>query len=63
MLVAARLRHMAGTTWGKRCSLNMALLKDLLLEREAAEMRPHLSTACEILAAPLGIDRVPRSCQ
>ena len=36
MLVAARLRHMAGTTWGKRCSLNRALSKDLMLEREAA---------------------------
>ena len=36
MLVAARLRHIAGTTWGKRCYLNMGALNDLLLEREAA---------------------------
>jgi len=36
MLCAARLRHLAGTKWGQRCYLNMALLKDQLME-EAME--------------------------
>lgn len=36
MLVAARLRHVASSTWGSRCYLNMTLLKSLLLEKEVA---------------------------
>jgi hypothetical protein len=36
MLVAARLRHIAGTRWGTRRYLNMNLLKELNLEEEVA---------------------------
>jgi putative transposase len=36
MLVAARLRHVAGTRWGTRRYLNMALLKEMNLEEEVA---------------------------
>ena len=32
MLCAARLRHIAGTKWGRKCYLNMDLLKDQELE-------------------------------
>ena len=32
MLVAARLRHIAGTKWGNRKYLNMDLLKELETE-------------------------------
>ena len=38
VLVAARLRHMAGTKWGTRRYLNMALLR-----REAEEVRGEVS--------------------
>ena len=34
MLCAARLRHIAGTTWGRKRYLNMEMLKDLELEEE-----------------------------
>ena len=34
MLCAARLRHIAGTAWGRKRYLNMELLKDLELEEE-----------------------------
>lgn len=34
MLCAARLRHIAGTKWGKKRYLNMDLLKDMELEEE-----------------------------
>lgn len=34
MLCAARLRHIAGTKWGRKRYLNMDLLKDLELEEE-----------------------------
>jgi hypothetical protein len=33
MLVAARLRHIAGTRWGTRRYLNMGLIKELKKER------------------------------
>jgi len=36
MLVAARLRHVAGTRWGTRCYLNMNLLTELKREEEIA---------------------------
>ena len=36
MLVAARLRHVAGTTWGTKRYLNMQLLKDQAIEKEVA---------------------------
>ena len=36
MLVAARLRHIAGSRWGTRRYLNMNLLKELDLEEEVA---------------------------
>jgi len=36
MLVAARLRHIAGTKWGTRRYLNMDLLKVLENEEELA---------------------------
>jgi len=36
MLVAARLRHIAGTRWGTRCYLNMNLLTELKKEEEIA---------------------------
>jgi putative transposase len=36
MLVAARLRHIAGTRWGTRCYLNMQLLTELEREAEIA---------------------------
>ena len=36
MLVAARLRHIAGTRWGTRRYLNMALLKEMELEKALA---------------------------
>lgn len=36
MLVAARLRHISGTKWGTRRYLNMALLREMELEREIA---------------------------
>jgi putative transposase len=36
MLVAARLRHIAGTRWGTRRYLNMQLLTELKLEEELA---------------------------
>lgn len=35
MLVAARLRHIAGTTWGTRRYLNTDLLKDMVREEVA----------------------------
>ena len=34
MLCAARLRHVAGTAWGRKRYLNMDLLKDLEMEKE-----------------------------
>jgi hypothetical protein len=34
MLVAARLRHIAGTRWGTRRYLNMKLLAELEMEEE-----------------------------
>lgn len=34
MLCAARLRHIAGTKWGRKRYLNMELLKDMEIERE-----------------------------
>lgn len=37
MLAAARLRHVAGTDWGDRAYLNMALLRDEDRNRAAAE--------------------------
>jgi putative transposase len=37
MLVAARLRYVAGTKWGTRCYLNMGLLRALESESESAE--------------------------
>ncbi len=36
MLVAARLRHIAGSRWGTRAYLNMQLLKETERERTAA---------------------------
>jgi transposase-like protein len=36
MLVAARLRHIAGTRWGTRRYLNMNLLEEMNLEEEVA---------------------------
>jgi transposase-like protein len=36
MLVAARLRHIAGTKWGSRPYLDMKRLQELKTEREAA---------------------------
>ena len=36
MLVAARLRHIAGTKWGRRVYLDMARLREV--EQTAAEM-------------------------
>jgi transposase-like protein len=36
MLVAARLRHISGTKWGTRRYLNMALLKEMQLEKGQA---------------------------
>jgi hypothetical protein len=36
MLVAARLRHIAGTRWGTRRYLNMNLLAELKKEEEIA---------------------------
>ena len=36
MLVAARLRHIAGTRWGTRRYLNMNLLKEINLEEKVA---------------------------
>jgi transposase-like protein len=36
MLVAARLRHIAGTRWGSRAYLNMELLKEMSQETMAA---------------------------
>jgi transposase-like protein len=36
MLVAARLRHIAGTHWGTRRYLNTDLLKDHLIKEEAS---------------------------
>ena len=36
MLVAARLRHIAGTKWGTRRYLNMDLLKEMKKEEVAA---------------------------
>lgn len=36
MLVAARLRHIGGTRWGTRRSLNIDLLKELKKEEFAA---------------------------
>jgi transposase-like protein len=36
MLVAARLRHIAGTKWGTRRYLNMKLLKEISKEELAA---------------------------
>ena len=36
MLIAARLRHIAGTRWGTRRYLNMNLLKEINLEEEVA---------------------------
>lgn len=36
MLVAARLRHIAGTKWGTRRYLNMNLIKELEAEKEIA---------------------------
>jgi transposase-like protein len=39
MLVAARLRHIAGTKWGARCYLDMERL------REPAEQEPSIATA------------------
>jgi len=36
MLVAARLRHIAGTRWGTRRYLNMDLLKEINMQEEAA---------------------------
>lgn len=36
MLVAARLRHIAGTKWGTRRYLNMNLLKEMDKEEEIA---------------------------
>ena len=36
MLVAARLRHIAGTRWGTRRYLNMDLLKQMTTQREIA---------------------------
>ena len=35
-LVAARLRHIGGTRWGKRRYLNMDLLKEMETEEVAA---------------------------
>jgi hypothetical protein len=41
MLYAARLRHVARTSWGLRCCLKMELLKELATEKkmELAEAR------------------------
>jgi putative transposase len=36
MLVAARLRHIAGTKWGTRRYLNMNLIKEMEAEKEIA---------------------------
>jgi len=36
MLVAARLRHIAGTKWGQRRYLNMELLKELEKDQKAS---------------------------
>ena len=36
MLIDARLRHIAGTRWGTRCYLNMALLREMKREEDAA---------------------------
>jgi transposase-like protein len=36
MLVAARLRHIAGTRWGTRCYMKMERLFELALEKEAS---------------------------
>jgi len=36
MLVAARLRHIAGTRWGTRRYLNMQLLNKMKREKESA---------------------------
>ena len=36
MLVAARLRHIAGTKWGSKRYLNMALLKEMEVEKKHA---------------------------
>ena len=38
MLVAARLRHIAGTKWGRRVYLDMARLCESELEQAAIEM-------------------------
>jgi putative transposase len=35
MLVAARLRHIAGTRWSNKRYLNMDLLKEMEIERTA----------------------------
>ena len=36
MLIAARLRHIAGTKWGTRRYLNMNLIKEMEVEEEIA---------------------------
>ena len=43
MLVAARLRHIAGTKWGTRRYMNMERLKELKRERQEAKEEAALS--------------------
>lgn len=39
MLVAARLRHVAGTKWGTRRYLDMSKLREMIVNQEAGTMR------------------------
>lgn len=46
MLVAARLRHVAGTKWGTRRYLDMSKLREMIVNQEAGTMRiEHLQAA------------------